>query len=140
MSLSCYLVGVPVQSGTSQAGCLMGPDAFRTAGLAPTLESLGHRVTDHGNVAPASVGVPQTVNTAVHHLDETVGWALALQEVAAAAIERADFPIFLRFPALPKPQQVAGANSSSCGLMPIRISIRWKLPKAATCMVRRWPI
>ena len=95
MSLNCYLVGVPVQSGTSQAGCLMGPDAFRTAGLASTLESLGHKVSDHGNVAPASVGVPQTVNTAVHHLDETIGWALALQEVAAAAIERADFPIFL---------------------------------------------
>ena len=37
---SCILVGAPVQSGASQPGCLMGPDAFRTAGLAETLEEL----------------------------------------------------------------------------------------------------
>ena len=95
MSLNCYLVGAPVQSGTSQLGCLMGPDAFRTAGIAATLEELGHRVTDHGNVAPRHVERPEPDNQAVHHLNETVGWALALNEVACAAVDRADFPIFL---------------------------------------------
>ena len=95
MSLSCYLVGAPVQSGTSQLGCLMGPDAFRTAGIATTLKELGHQVTDHGNVVPRHVERPLPNNEAVHHLNETVGWALALNNVACAAIERSDFPIFL---------------------------------------------
>ncbi|MEO1159602.1 MAG: arginase, partial [Pseudomonadota bacterium] len=42
MSLNCYLVGAPVQTGTSQLGCLMGPDALRTAGLIDALADLGH--------------------------------------------------------------------------------------------------
>jgi len=95
MSLNCYLVGAPVQTGTSQQGCLMGPDAFRTAGIATTLEALGHHVADHGNISPREVERPNSGNRAVHHLNETVGWALALNEVANAAIERSDFPIFL---------------------------------------------
>ena len=95
MPLNCYLVGAPVQSGTSQLGCLMGPDAFRTAGIATTLQKLGHQVSDHGNVAPLDVERPLPSNKAVHHLNETVGWALALNEVACAAIQRSDFPIFL---------------------------------------------
>ncbi|MEO9876985.1 MAG: arginase [Anderseniella sp.] len=95
MSLNCYLVGAPVQSGTSQQGCLMGPDAFRTAGIATTLQALGHQVADHGNISPREVERPNSGNRAVHHLNETVGWALALNEVANAAIERSDFPIFL---------------------------------------------
>lgn len=95
MSLNCYLVGAPVQSGTNQPGCLMGPDAFRTAGIANTLQQLGHQVNDHGNVVPLEVERPVSANKAVHHLNETVGWALALNEVACAAVERSDFPIFL---------------------------------------------
>ncbi len=73
----------------------MGPDAFRTAGIATTLQALGHHVADHGNVSPREAERPNSGNRAVHHLNETVGWALALNEVAKAAIERSDFPIFL---------------------------------------------
>ena len=95
MPLNCYLIGAPVQTGTSQPGCLMGPDAYRTAGIVATLEGLGHRVSDHGNVVPVSTSLPEHGNKSVHHLSETVGWALALNEVACAAIERSEFPIFL---------------------------------------------
>ncbi len=73
----------------------MGPDAFRTADIATTLQALGHQVADHGNVSPREVERPNSSNRAVHHLNETVGWAQALNEVATAAIERSDFPIFL---------------------------------------------
>ncbi len=34
---TCLLVGAPVDSGKRRRGCLMGPDAFRTAGLAEAL-------------------------------------------------------------------------------------------------------
>ncbi len=49
---TCILIGAPVDSGKRRRGCLMGPDAYRTADLARALSDLGHRVEDRGNVAP----------------------------------------------------------------------------------------
>ena len=46
------LLGVPLDCGKARAGCVMGPDAYRVAGLASTLEGLGHTVRDAGNVVP----------------------------------------------------------------------------------------
>lgn len=94
-SLSCALVGAPVQSGASQPGCLMGPDAFRTAGLTHTLQSLGHTVTDKGNVNLPDVPFRAHPNTAVHDLAETVAWADALSTAAYEAAGDYDLPIFL---------------------------------------------
>ncbi|CAN0605235.1 unnamed protein product, partial [Ectocarpus sp. 12 AP-2014] len=37
MTKSCTLIGAPIQTGASQAGCIMGPDSLRTAGLAQTI-------------------------------------------------------------------------------------------------------
>ncbi len=53
-SENCILIGAPVDSGKRRRGCLMGPDAYRTANLAEALRALGHRVEDRGNVAPLS--------------------------------------------------------------------------------------
>ncbi|HPD91151.1 MAG: arginase [Rhodobacter sp.] len=90
---NCLLIGAPVDSGQRRPGCLMGPAAYRTAGLAQALESLGHRVTDLGDVA--ATAVPATCpNPAVHHLPETLGWTAALAETGAEAARRG-LPIFL---------------------------------------------
>lgn len=107
MSLSCCLVGAPVQSGTSQAGCLMGPDAFRTAGLTEAIASLGHTVSDRGNCLPQRAETGPIDNPAVHHLSETVGWARALQKAAFDAAKDDGFPIFL-----------GGDHSLSIGTVP----------------------
>ncbi len=101
------LVGAPVQSGASQPGCIMGPDAFRTAGLAGALESLGHSVVDFGNSRPERVCGRKSANPAVRNLDETVGWAVALEDQAHHACHSADVPIFL-----------GGDHSLSIGTVP----------------------
>jgi len=89
----CLLIGAPVDSGQRRPGCLMGPAAYRTAGLAPALESLGHRVSDLGDVACRPV--PAThANPAVHHLPETLGWQAALAAAGQAAAGQG-MPIFL---------------------------------------------
>jgi arginase len=44
------LIGAPVDSGKDRKGCIMGPDAFRTARLGEILTQLGHSVTDLGNL------------------------------------------------------------------------------------------
>ncbi|MEM9581401.1 MAG: arginase, partial [Pseudomonadota bacterium] len=41
MSQKAVLIGCPVDSGKARQGCLMGPDAFRIAGLPTGLKDLG---------------------------------------------------------------------------------------------------
>lgn len=48
---SIALLGVPLDLGASRRGVEMGPSAVRLAQLATRLESLGHQVTDTGDVA-----------------------------------------------------------------------------------------
>lgn len=82
MTHNCILIGAPMDAGKKRRGCLMGPDAYRTAGLAEAITALGHTVTDVGNVAPADVTVPAPKNSAIHALSENVGWTIALAEAA----------------------------------------------------------
>ncbi|MFA7433156.1 MAG: arginase [Gemmobacter sp.] len=94
------LIGVPTDSGQRRPGCLMGPAAYRVAGLGPALEALGHAVEDAGDLTPAPAGPPDCPeppdcpNPAVHSLGEVVGWARAVAGAAEAAMARG-FPIFM---------------------------------------------
>lgn len=103
----CNILGARVQTGASQAGCLMGPDAFRTAGLARTLSELGANVHDLGDVQAPSPDVARHPNSNIHHLSETVGWVSALEKAAYHASEDKAFPIFL-----------GGDHSMSAGTVP----------------------
>lgn len=105
--LNCTLVGAPVQSGTSRPGCVMGPDAFRTAGLAEALGGLGHRVQDMGNVVASAQSAAHHNNPAIHDLGETAAWAAALKDAAYLASTTSDLPIFL-----------GGDHSLSIGTVP----------------------
>lgn len=106
--LNCALVGAPVQSGTQQKGCIMGPDALRTAGLGAALRSLGHKVQDMGNLAlPPQESRPKHPNSALKHLDETSAWAATLEAAAYHAAGQAELPIFL-----------GGDHSISTGTVP----------------------
>ncbi len=88
----CILVGAPMDCGKARQGCLMGPDAFRVAGLAETLRDLGVAVRDTGDVVPSAVDLAEHPN--LHALPETVGWTEALMQAATAAMAEG-FPIFL---------------------------------------------
>ncbi|MFT7596819.1 MAG: arginase, partial [Paracoccaceae bacterium] len=90
---TCILIGAPVDSGKRRTGCLMGPDAYRTAGLAQALGSLGHKVEDMGNLAPAA-HVADTGDTTLHAPNQTIGWTNRLIRVAETAMTRGT-PIFL---------------------------------------------
>lgn len=91
----CVLIGAPVDTGSSQPGCLMGPDALRTAGLQQALEALGIAVSDLGNLAPLPASLSSHANPAIHDLEAVVGWALSLQEAAYQAAKSGQTPIFL---------------------------------------------
>ena len=89
----CILIGAPVDSGKKRPGCLMGPDAYRTAGLARALHDLGHTVSDLGNITATPVAKVQTKHSA-YQLEETIGWTQSLAMTAHNAIADA-VPIFL---------------------------------------------
>ncbi len=99
---NCILVGTPVDSGKRQRGCMMGPDALRTAGLAEALGELGHNVQDWGNLAPDALPAPvaETANDSaatpvtVHALAETVAWTRAILPAARRAAA-AGFALFM---------------------------------------------
>lgn len=82
----CILIGAPVDEGQRNLGCLMGPAAYRVAGLAGTLSSLGHTVEDRGDVAMGPLGGETCANPAVHHLPETLAWTKALSAATEAAL------------------------------------------------------
>ena len=93
MTQTCILIGAPVDSGKRRRGCLMGPDAYRVAGLRAALDGLGHRVRDMGNLTPAEH--PQDDPGApVFARQETIGWTYRLIRAAEEALPHG-VPIFL---------------------------------------------
>ena len=95
MSKHCILIGAPVESGQRVPGCVMGPAAYRVAGLGSTLEELGHRVADWGDAkTDAALLPPARSAREVHAEAETFRWTVALAEVAQRAAAQG-FPIFL---------------------------------------------
>ncbi len=87
------LVGVPMDSGKARDGCLMGPDAYRTAGLAPALSGLGYEVSDYGNISPAPFAA-ETPDHPLHALNETVAWTQTLFDCAREVMPQG-VPVFL---------------------------------------------
>ena len=84
---TCILIGAPVDSGKRRKGCLMGPDAYRTAGLAEALRDLGHKVEDQGNLTPAS-HQPDDDSDKIYALQESIGWTNRLIRAAENAMPR----------------------------------------------------
>lgn len=91
-SKSIQLIGAPLDSGKRRQGCLMGPDAYRTAGLADALRDLGHDVTNLGNVAPGPF--TPTQEDRVYARAENIAWTAALSRAARTACGNG-LPIFM---------------------------------------------
>jgi len=93
ISQKCILVGAPMDSGKRRRGCLMGPDAYRTAGIKECIEELGYSVEDRGNVFIEKI-TSEPEDTNLHALAETIAWTKSLNAAAHSAISNG-FPVFL---------------------------------------------
>ncbi|MCU0816842.1 MAG: arginase [Cypionkella sp.] len=89
------LIGAPVDTGQRRAGCLMGPAAYRVAGIAQAIGDLGHGVEDWGDLSPASRPAITHGNPAVHALAETIGWTELLADRVEDALAEGGLPIVL---------------------------------------------
>ncbi|MCI2394250.1 arginase [Aliiroseovarius sediminis] len=90
-----HLLGVPIEEGAGRRGCIMGPAAFRTAGLAEELGALGHSVVDLGDARPDSVETVETEHTHLKFLPEVAGWARSLHRHAFDLAGQDVLPIYL---------------------------------------------
>lgn len=90
----CILIGAPIDSGQQRPGCLMGPAAYRVAGIAQALRELGHSVEDRGDLHHGALEAVTPANPVVHALPETLAWTERLSAVVGNAIQEG-FPILL---------------------------------------------
>lgn len=87
------LIGAPVDSGQRVPGCLMGPAAYRVAGLATAIRELGHSVSDRGDVALGALPNVVSDNPVIDQLPETVAWTVALSNAVHKALSDGGMPI-----------------------------------------------
>ena len=94
------VIGAPMDLGADRRGVDMGPSAVRYAGLDDRLESLGHAVTDAGNVPvpPAETrdpdaGAPPAGRA--KYLEETASVSRAIRSEVETAFEDGAVPLVL---------------------------------------------
>ncbi|XWN30720.1 MAG: arginase [Devosia sp.] len=89
------VLGAPTQAGTYRRGCLMGPDALRTAGLIDALADLGHTIAEDRNVIPEAVDLDDAPFAPAHHVAETAGWVRGVRKAVAEAAQKGHVPVIL---------------------------------------------
>jgi arginase len=95
MNNHCTILGLPLQAGTGRGGCLMGPDAFRTAGLGDAILSQGLGLTDLGNLSFPSKILDIDGPKHLKKLSEIVAWTCDIQKQATVLSMAETLPIFI---------------------------------------------
>jgi arginase len=90
----CNILGIPVDVGAGQAGCEMGPAAFRIAGLAEAIAAQGMEVQHLGDVDPGPITPIAGTNPTVRHAGAFRAWTEAGRRAGLEA-GRDAFPVFL---------------------------------------------
>lgn len=94
MGKKIRIIGVPMDLGQNRRGVDMGPSALRYSGLAGMFQSLGHEVTDGGNV-PVPNPEEGTATGFDGRLKAVAAVSRAIYEAGRSAIEAGEFPVFL---------------------------------------------
>ncbi len=92
---NCILIGAPIDEGQRRPGCVMGPAAYRVAGIAAAISELGHGLADWGDVALPALEAASCPNPAVHSLPQVMGWTKVLAEQVQKALDQDTMPIIL---------------------------------------------
>lgn len=89
------LIGAPIDEGQRRAGCVMGPTAYRVAGIAASIRDLGHGVEDWGDMALPQLQDVSCANPAVDQLPAVLGWTEVLADKVDDALSDGGLPIIL---------------------------------------------
>src|SRR6202051_3961695 len=89
------VIGVPLDLGQSRRGVDMGPSAVRVAGLEARLESLGHRVSDGGNVPVAIAETRNAGEANAKYLREITETCERVAAIVLQTLEEGITPLIL---------------------------------------------
>jgi arginase len=89
------LIGAPIDEGQRRPGCVMGPTAYRVAGIAAGIRELGHGVEDWGDLALPDLTDAICPNPVVHSMPEVLGWTQVLADKVDDALSAGGLPIIL---------------------------------------------
>jgi arginase len=89
------VLGVPLDMGASRRGVDMGPSAMRVAGLEARLESLGHQVTDGGNIRVEVAETRASGDKSARYLAEIAETCARTAEAVVKTLEDGMTPLVL---------------------------------------------
>ena len=90
-----HIIGVPLDLGGNRRGVVMGPSAFRIAGLGERILALGHTVVDKGDLPTP---IPETQEQRDEHkkyIRDIAKVCQKLYQSALATLEEGAMPIVL---------------------------------------------
>jgi arginase len=90
-----HIIGVSLDLGGNRRGVDMGPSAFRIAGLAERLSSLGFTVVDEGDLVAPIPEVKSVGDPAKKYIDEIASVCEQLYATSLAALEHDGIPLVL---------------------------------------------
>jgi arginase len=93
--LKIAIIGAPIDLGQQRRGVDMGPTAIRIARLARRLESLGHKVEDHGNVPAADMSTAVVGDPKARYLSDVVRQCSSIADQVSRCVSRGSFPLVL---------------------------------------------
>ena len=88
------LIGAPTDIGASRAGCRLGPQALRVAGLVAALRGFGCEVHDVGDL-PGPDNPELLPVEGYRHLPEVIAWNRAVYDATAAELANGRLPVLL---------------------------------------------
>jgi arginase len=89
------VIGAALDLGAGRRGVDMGPSAIRYAGLQATIEQLGRRYLDYGNVATPEVEAIDVGDERTRYLDEILRACERVADQVASAKGRGELPLVL---------------------------------------------
>ena len=90
-----HLIGVPLDLGGGRRGVDMGPSAFRIAGIASALASLGRTVVDRGNIDTPLPETREAADPRQRYVEEIAVVCRHLYQEVRSTLEEGAFPLVL---------------------------------------------
>lgn len=89
------IYGAPSEAGTYRRGCIMGPAALRTAGLAEALDALDHEIVYNVDLVPDVVDLDEAALAPAHSVGLVAGWVRAVRRAVGGALARGEVPVLI---------------------------------------------
>lgn len=93
--MNIHILGVPMDLGAGRRGVDMGPSAIRIAGASEKLQSLGHAITDEGDIPVKNPELQKVKNQKLKYLSEIVRACTVLSGKVEKILEGGNFPLVL---------------------------------------------